>query len=96
MAQAKPPAGRLTVDQLCAKLTLEEVQAIMGKNYQRREKGEQRVEFRIVQPCKVRIREYRRLYAVAADAVPHANIAACANPAPRRRAAVSQGENLQA
>jgi hypothetical protein len=40
MAQAKPPAGRLTVDQLCAKLTLEEVQAIMGRDFQRREKSE--------------------------------------------------------
>ena len=46
-AQAKPAAGRLTVDQLCAKLTPEKVQAIMGKNFQRREKGEQ-----LFQECK--------------------------------------------
>lgn len=32
--------ARPTVDQLCAKLTLEKVQAVMGKNFQRREQGE--------------------------------------------------------
>lgn len=33
-------AQRLSVAQLCAKLSLVEVQAIMGKHYQRREQGE--------------------------------------------------------
>jgi hypothetical protein len=32
--------SRPTIEQLCAKLTLEKVQAIMGKDYQRREKDE--------------------------------------------------------
>lgn len=39
-AFAEPVPGRLTVEQLCAKLTLEKVQAIMGKHYVRRERGE--------------------------------------------------------
>ena len=37
-AQTAP--GRLSVEQLCARLTIEKVQALMGKHYTRREKGE--------------------------------------------------------
>jgi len=40
-------AYRLSVAQLCAKLSLEKVQKIMGKHYQRREKGEE-----LFQECK--------------------------------------------
>lgn len=39
-AAAERAPGRLTVEQLCAKLTPEKVQAIMGKHYVRQERGE--------------------------------------------------------
>jgi hypothetical protein len=39
-AFAEPAPGRLTVEQLCAKLTLEKVQAVMGKHYVHQERGE--------------------------------------------------------
>ena len=47
LAQAGPGGSRLSVAQLCAKLPPEKVQAIMGKKFQRRNKGED-----LFQECK--------------------------------------------